>query len=181
MVAALNAGSITLPRRTERSAHTVQGQHWERGPNISQPKGWGVLQSWLQRRQSVPGCVTWARKKSKSPSVHGLSVGLRGRTCCRCALVSGFIQHGLLPSYSCTSLPDHLHGTSDILARRRYILWMWGEWEPAHCLVLVLPKGTGEKLYPCLSSASTAALLPAGLCLAIAGQQDARWPHGKQG
>lgn len=127
------AGGIAWPRKTERSAHTGQEQHREHGPNVCQPKGWGLLWSWLQRRQRrpVPGCVTLGGGNQKAHQDGGLPAGLRGGTRCGCILVSGFTPHGLLFPYSCKALPDCLSSISVILEGMRCVLGIWGEREPA--------------------------------------------------
>lgn len=98
-----------------------------------QPEGWGLLQSWLQRRQrqSVPAYVTLDRRNQKAHQYGGLSAGLRDGTCCGWVLVSGFTQRGLLFSYSCEALPSCLYSINVILERMRYLLGMWGEQAPA--------------------------------------------------
>lgn len=116
----------------------------------SQPRGWGLLQCWLQR-QSVPGCVTWARGNQEACWYGEQSAGLRGGTSCVWVLVSGSIQHGLLLSYTCKALPNHLCSISGILERMRYLLGLLGE---LTCTGLVKRHWRGSLT---LSSASTAA------------------------
>lgn len=156
------AGGTARPRTTERSAHVAHG------PNVCQPKGWGLRLLAAAEIKAVSAWVCYfCQRKPKSPSVRGT-----GSWPARWEL----LQVGLYPLVILLFLQSFAR--SFLQHQRRT-----GEDEvPA---VDVGRAGTNPLACTGLAKRHwrEALTLPAQplSCLAKAGQRAVGWPHGKPG